>query len=209
MNDSCRTVDGRRQAGKILDALGGADLEQLAEQLMGLIRGTSTGSEPPRLKVFLNEHGELDVRCMPRPACDVVVEDIAACLDRCRIHRRHINNHRRELALGDAPRYRAAFEITLEEENEKLKGVHFGTPAEPGLRSLLGSLVLEVDGGSPVGGSEPRLGERALEVWREKLDFYLAERAKRADPATQFQLDQDIKESEDMIRRLSALDHET
>lgn len=124
--------------------MNGIALEQVAVQLLEQMRDAPIGKEPLRLVVFVKSFGQVCVECMPRPACDNVLQEIEALLHQANAHRRFIGSYQQQLAEGGMGIYDEAFRIALDKKIAALDAVHFSPNASAGLLEQLESLILSV-----------------------------------------------------------------
>jgi hypothetical protein len=122
--------------------LDGVALEQLGVQLVAALREARPSTSPVRISVILKGHGNVFLDCLPRPASDLVIEDIKASLHVCTSHRRHIAAYQKKLSDGGLSIFDEAFRIALDQQIEYLDRARFGAAREPALREYLDSLIL-------------------------------------------------------------------
>jgi hypothetical protein len=128
-----------------LDDLDGVALEQLAAQLVDPLRQAPVAPPGRRtlapfpVAILLRGYGRLHLDCMPRPAVDPDVDQIASILYRCGIYRRRIRGFQDQLARGGLGIYDESFRIALDEQIEQIDGARFG---QNGLRHMLNAVIL-------------------------------------------------------------------
>lgn len=120
----------------ILQMLDGMAVEQLADQLIHNIRNIEIWSDPLQVTAYVKGYGQLVCQCLPRRAIDSVIDDAAACLNRCRIHKRRIGYFQDDLARGGLGIFTVAFKLHLEEE------IHHLDAVRSALRECLDGIVL-------------------------------------------------------------------
>lgn len=133
-------------AATFLADLDGVALEQLASQLVPTLRAAPIPAPlaPPApfaVNVLLRGYGRLQFGCMSRPVVDSEVEEIAAILKRCGIHRRFIRGFQDKLASNGLGIYDEAFRYALDEQIEYLDVARLG---RNGLRDWLVAVILTV-----------------------------------------------------------------